>query len=149
MGDEAIVVVSCGKVDGVKRLGDRANLIELNENRIADANSMPFARIAEFKPIVLAQSLFSLACLLPPIRLCQHVLMGSHSRISVTPVAGATRTGPSVRIDTSPRITCSEPSIGNHGILLARLVPEPAVRRLVTSIQSPSLMPLRSSVRLA
>ena len=60
-------------------------------------------------------------------------------------VAWETFTGPpSARIDRSPRITCSLPSIGVHDLGAAGRGRD---CRLVTSIHSPSLTPVRTSAR--
>src|SRR5262249_22772119 len=65
-------------------------------------------------------------------------------------LAELTRTGPpSVRIDRSPRIACSEPSIGTQGSSAALAPSGAGTRYWVTSIHSPSLTPVRISVRIA
>ena len=54
-----------------------------------------------------------------------------------------------MRIDRSPRITCSEPSIGAQATSPVEPHSSDVARRLVTSIHSPSLTPVWISVRTA
>jgi hypothetical protein len=44
MADYGCVAILFGKFDGVQSFSERANLVDLNQNRISDAFSDPFAK---------------------------------------------------------------------------------------------------------